>query len=172
MSGRSGRTFVPLWLPIFLVVVSLIALYDFSYIFLFPASGPDGEYGKYFPSHHDYADVDPIYAAPHLNRMVQIVIGPMGIIEIALNFTVATLFVIGSPATLAVALVANVYIIAKTCFYIVYDYPEVVTTDLRKLLLLYIIPMLVWIIFPSIAIFQLGHVATRLVSGDVLKKQN
>mmetsp|Transcript_21832 Transcript_21832/g.31661 ORF Transcript_21832/g.31661 Transcript_21832/m.31661 type:complete len:173 (-) Transcript_21832:269-787(-) len=172
MVGRSGITFVPLWLPIFLVVVSFIALYDFSYIFLFPASGPEGEYGKYFPSHHEYADVDPIYAAPHLNRMVQIVIGPMGIIEIALNFSAATLFVIGSPATLAVALVANVYIIAKTCFYIVYDYPEVVTADFAKLLQLYIMPMLVWIIFPAIAVFQLGRAVTGLISRDVLKKQN
>mmetsp|Transcript_11065 Transcript_11065/g.33946 ORF Transcript_11065/g.33946 Transcript_11065/m.33946 type:complete len:170 (+) Transcript_11065:225-734(+) len=150
-------TSTPTWVPVFLLIISLIAVYDMSYIHLHPATAESGRLGKYFRGHHAYAKVDTLFQAPEQSPFLKAVIGPLSAVEIVLNVLVAVLWARSSPATAPVALIGNTYIIAKTVLYMAYDYPSLDLSDLSRAVLLYFTPNLQWVILPTVACVQISN---------------
>lgn len=125
----SSNAIVPVWMPIFFVVICVITVYDSCYNHLFPRTANDGDLASWFSHHVAYAAVDTLFANPPASWWLKQITGPFAAVEIVLNLISVALYVKDSYNTPAVTLISMVYILSKTVMYIVYDLPFVDTSD-------------------------------------------
>jgi hypothetical protein len=155
---------VSVGLQVWLLVSALVVLWDAAFVLLQPRTFPGGDLHWLFKAYDTYSLVDKAYSKEaylHGDAFptAQAVINLM---EIALQFYSLTLLHINKdkPKAVLVAFSAQLMTLAKTVLYFTLDaasnFKNSRHNPIIKLILLYILPNSLWIVFPGIAVMKLG----------------
>jgi hypothetical protein len=160
--------FIPKWLNVWLVVSSLVVLYDASYVLLRPASMVGGHLFRFFSAYDLYIKYDTLYG--HLTDSFVVIQSWLNLVEVSLILAAVGLSLSSCPikklVSALVILTSSAFVFWKTVIYVLYSHDF--TTDAVKnltpdALLVFVIPSSLWIIFPLLAIFTVIKNVTAYV---------
>lgn len=145
--------FIPKALNVWLLLSSLIVIYDATYVLLRPASMVGGDLFRYFSAYDLYIKYDTLYG--NLSDSFVVIQSWLNLIEVTLILVALILSLssctIKKLISALVILMSSAFVFWKTVIYILYSHDF--TTDAVKALapdalLYFIIPSSLWIIFP------------------------
>ena len=149
--------FVPKWLNIWLVLSSLIVIFDASYVLLRPASMRGGHLFPYFSPYELYIQFDTLYG--NLTDSFVVIQSWLNLVEVSLILLAVALSlsscIIKKLVSALIVLTASAFVFWKTVIYILYSHDF--TTDAVKnftleAVFVFVIPSSLWIIFPFFAV--------------------
>ncbi|KAH8153293.1 uncharacterized protein LAJ45_02880 [Morchella importuna] len=159
----------PKIIPTWILISTLLVLWDCGYIFLRPRSMPGGDLHKFWKHYGLYGTVDHVYGFPAFesNDGFPGAQSFMNLIESALNFTYLALWARGNSTAVLVGLVSATMTLSKTILYLCVEYfsgwRHIGHNDFATLVLLYITPNGFWVLLPSYCIWWFaGEIHDRL----------
>jgi hypothetical protein len=165
---------VPGWMLGWLLISSILTLYDAAFVLTRPASLSGGSLHWLFFSYDSYIVYDPVYA--NLKDAFGVAQSYINLIEIALVFIALTLIPIlpTSSSPHVVLLIATSSTLLKTVLYLVYSVVDVEhsghysltdwTTWDAGYVSVSLLPVMQWIIFPVATLISLGGQLARAAS--------
>jgi len=150
----------PKAITIWLLLSSLVVIYDATYILLRPYTFSPNALSRFWQGHNFYATVDHVYGASALAEKDGFPPAQslMNLVESALNFIYLAKYFSTSGETgrggmLVVGFMGVVMTLAKTVLYMLVEVcsggRHVAHNDLKTFVLFYILPNSFWIVFPG-----------------------
>lgn len=162
--------FVPKWLTIWLVLSSLIVIFDASYVLLRPATMRGGDLFPYFSPYALYIQFDTLYG--NLTDSFVVIQSWLNLVEVSLIlFAVALSLsscIIKKLVSALIVLTASAFVFWKTVIYIWYSHDftsEAVKSFSLDAIFVFVIPSSLWIIFPFLAIVTVTKNVAAYVKG-------
>lgn len=156
---------LPVWVTCWALIGSTVCIWDATYVLTRPRSMKNGDLFDYFRPYAKYITLDPLYG--DLKNGFVVAQSWINLVEIALTFlSLFIYYVIGRKNFAALLLlVASVMTWSKTVLYFVHDhfarpsYPknESLNIAVWEYIFLFIIPSLVWIVFPFASMWTIGR---------------
>jgi hypothetical protein len=150
---------IPNWIIIWLIVSMFIVLWDSGFLFARPASFPGGRLSWLWIPYAKYITIDTSYIDLHNNFLIAQQI--MNLVEILISM--AALYFNGKKNQVAILFAFSSLLLTGTKTILIFLL-EVVSglqhvghNSLQDLILFYILPNSLWIIFPFIGVFILGR---------------
>jgi hypothetical protein len=155
-----NMSFIPSWYKLWLVVSSILVVWDCLYIFYRPDTMKGGKYFQYFFPYETYIQIDTLYG--NLTDSFVVLQSQCNVVEIIL--VVLSMLVYAGKSIRAksagslLCLVASCFTFWKTVIYVMYGYKGLVFAKGNELIVLgaFIIPTACWLVFPVLGIFAIG----------------
>ena len=165
------------WVVAWLIITSLVALWDTAFVLLRPESMTGGKYHALFSPYDLYTSVDKAYGDLH-NPWIKTQ-SVANVAEIFLNFVVLVLHFSGSPKAIPLCTVVLSFTFWKTLLYFgmeaCEEFSNIKHNPIETLILLYIIPNGIWIIAPFFSLiwcFNRSSEALTTKQTNVIKNTN
>lgn len=169
--------FIPKWLNVWLVVSSLVVIYDASYVLLRPATMEGGELFRYFSGYALYIKYDTLYG--NLTDSFVVIQSWLNLVEVSLILAAVLLSLSACPikklVSALVVLASSAFVFWKTVIYVLYSHDfttEAVKNLTPDALLCFVIPSSLWIIFPLLAVLTVIKNVAAYVKGLNGKAKN
>ena len=166
---RSNHLVMPRWATTWAIVGSMVCLWDATYVLLRPRTMATGDLFDFYLPYAKYITVDPLYA--NLQNAFVLAQSWMNLLEIAMTLTSVLLYHLLARRNLAcvVLLIASVMTWSKTVLYFIHDHfhrplhPQHPSIDIAMVehLFLFVIPSLIWIVFPLACIWTVARQIVR-----------
>ncbi|CAF3320631.1 unnamed protein product [Rotaria socialis] len=171
-SNRSNQCYMPAWATLWTVIGSLVCIWDATYIITRPRSMANGDLFHIFSPYAKYITLDPLYG--NLQNAFVIAQSCMNYVELTLALLSIILYHIVGQRNLGclLLLVASAMTWSKTILYFVHDHferslhPErsPVQIEAWEYICLFIMPSLVWVVFPFACMWSIGRQILRLLN--------
>lgn len=162
------------WITLWFLITAPVVLWDVGYCFMRPRSMRGGDLHWLWKPYSIYQDIDLVYGLSALQAGDGFTNAQslLNVIETALNLTYVYLaHVAGWHGAPLIGFTSAVMTLSKTVLYMAQDYYcnwcSVGHNPLDKLIVYFVIPNGMWIIFPSLIIKRLGQdIASTLVKAS------
>lgn len=161
---------IPKWITLWLVVSSIIVLFDASYVLLRPATMRGGPLFSFYSPYDLYIKFDTLYG--NLSDSFVVIQSWLNLIEISMILFGVYLSRSSDKRIKAaiVMIVASAFVFWKTVIYVLYSHDHT-TADVKQLttqaILVFVIPTLFWLICPILTIIALSKKLVRLAEKQV-----
>lgn len=167
----------PFGLKLWLFVSALVVLWDSAFVLLQPRTFPGGDLHTIFSAYDIYSTVDKAYSreAYEQGETFPRAQAVLNLVEVTLQLYALYLFWVrrNHPKGVLVGFSCQLMTLAKTILYFTMDamsqFKHSRHNPLSKLVLLYILPNSLWIIFPAIAVKHFGKLLLNAAAERKLK---
>ncbi len=162
----------PKWVAVWLFVTSCICTWDSLFVLLRPWSFESPVWGPY----QTYITIDKLYGS--MDDSFVTAQSWLNVVEVAINLLTLSLLASRASKMPAVitGLVVNSMTASKTVLYFVCEamsgFKYTKHNELSKLISLYVIPNVIWVIVPVLACVSLGNALVRFETDAASKKKN
>jgi hypothetical protein len=174
-SARSSQLEMPRWATAWAVIGSIVCIWDATYVLTRPRSMAKGDLFHMYTPYAKYITLDPLYG--NLKNAFVVAQSWMNLVEVALAFIAIFLYHVAGRRNggCLLLLIASVMTWSKTVLYFVHDnferplHPQKSSIDIPtwEYVFLFIVPSLVWVVFPFACMWSIARQILGFVTGKV-----